>query len=65
MNIWELLIASMEGYTKTVINNMGSYAVYPLKHALKVRFQHRSCLLSNCGVEKCSVHVMSKVDIFE
>ena len=26
----------------------------------KVMFQHRSCLLSNCGVDNNSVHVMSQ-----
>ena len=35
MDNWELLIASTEGYTKTVINNLGSYSVSPFKHAVK------------------------------
>ena len=36
-----------------------TYAVSPHKHAVKVMFQYRSCLLSNCGVDKNSVNVMN------
>ena len=32
---WGLLIASTEGYTKTVINTLGSNSVSPFKHAVK------------------------------
>ena len=35
MDNWELLIAFTEGYTKTVINNLGSYSVFPFKPAVK------------------------------
>ena len=31
----EAAIASMEGYTMTVINNLGPYTVSPLKHGVK------------------------------
>ena len=55
---WELLIASMAGYTMNVINKVYSCAVSLLRHAVKVMFLHRSCLLSNCRVDKNSVHVM-------
>ena len=35
MDNWELLFASMEGYTMTVINTLGPYTVSPLKHGVK------------------------------
>ena len=37
MNNWGMLlvIASTESYTKTVINNQGSYSVSSFKHAVK------------------------------
>ena len=34
MNNWELIVASTEGYTMTVINKLDSCAVPPLKHTV-------------------------------
>ena len=57
-NNWGLLIASTEGYTKTLINNLGSYSIFPFKHAVNSDVPAPQLLLSNCGVDKSSVHVM-------
>ena len=35
MDNWELVIASTAGYTKSVINNLGPYLVFPFKRAVK------------------------------
>ena len=57
MNNWGLLIAPNKGYTKNVINNLGSYSVSPCKYAVKSDVSAPR-LLSNCGVDKSSIHIM-------
>ena len=49
-------------WLKTI--GLDSYAVSPPKHWEKVMFQHRGCLLSNCGVDKSSVHLMISAECF-